>query len=310
MKVAAAPPVPQLLSRLFSAIRSPHIALIAAALFWSGNFVAGRALREDISPVTLNFLRWLIALMILAPFVARDVAAGRHIIRREWRLVVALGATGIAAFHSMTYVALLYTTATNALLMLALVPVLILAGENIFNRQCPSFAQIAGTLVSAVGAGVLITRGDLIDASNLTFNSGDLWMLAGIVVWAAYSLLLRRRPCDLEQPVALTASIVAALAMLAPFVAISALLDPAPVVSVRVVFGVGYVAIFASAIAFLCWSYGVTEIGAGRAGQFVHLMPIFGAALSVALLSETINAAQIAGAALVAVGIALVNRSA
>jgi drug/metabolite transporter (DMT)-like permease len=120
--------------------------------------------------------------------------------------------------------------------------------------------------------------------------------------------LLRRRPDDLSQPVALTASIVVGLAILAPAVAVSALLDPAPAVSVRLVVGIGYVAVFGSVIAFLCWSYGVAEIGPGRAGQFVHLMPMFGAILSAIVLNETVSAAQAVGAACVLVGIGLVNR--
>jgi drug/metabolite transporter (DMT)-like permease len=309
MKVlSAATPSPLQAGTLRSTVTTAYLALVAATFFWAGGFVAGRALRDDIGPITLNFLRWLMALGVLTPFVAREMLASAHVLRREWRLIAVLGATGIAAFHTMTYVALSHTTALNALLSLSLVPVLMLLGENLIGRIWPSATQIAGALVSVLGAVVLIARGDVIALGSLGFNRGDLWMLGAVVVWAAYSLLLRRRPDDLSQPVALTASIVVGLAILAPVVAVSALLDPAPAVSVRLVVGIGYVAVFGSVIAFLCWSYGVAEIGAGRAGQFVHLMPMFGAILSAIVLNETVSAAQAVGAACVLVGIGLVNR--
>src|SRR5688572_20907852 len=93
-----------------AALRSPALALPLAALFWSRNFVAGRALRGAIDPVTLNFLRWLLALAIIAPFVWQSTWAALPVLRREWRLITALGATGIAAFHILIYLALQSTT--------------------------------------------------------------------------------------------------------------------------------------------------------------------------------------------------------
>ena len=126
--------------------------------------------------------------------------------------------------------------------------------------------------------------------------------------WAAYSLLLRQRPADLPQNVALAASIAAALAMLIPLLIISSATNIAELASVPTLAGIGYVAIFASVIAFLFWSYGVSQLGPSRAGQFINLMPIFGAALAFTLLGETPVPSQIIGAALVLAGIVLVER--
>ena len=104
-------------------------------------------------------------------------------------------------------------------------------------------------------------------------NVGDLSMLAAVAVWAAYSLLLRRRPADLSQTLTLVSSIAVALPMLLPFTLVTAL-GPALSLSTSVLLGTGYIAIFGSVIGFLFWSYGVAELGPGRAGQFVHLMPV------------------------------------
>jgi len=126
-----------------------------------------------------------------------------------------------------------------------------------------------------------------------------------VIVWAAYSLLLRRRPADLPPITALAASAAAALLMMAPFVALAGATPLAALGDAAVLLPLAYIAVFASAIAFQFWSYGVAALGPARAGQFVHLMPVFGPALSFALLGEAPVPAQLAGGALVLAGIAL-----
>lgn len=293
-----------------AALRSPALALALATLFWSGNFIVGRALRGAVDPFTLNFLRWAIAFACLAPFAWPRDRAVWHALRREWRLVAALGLTGIACFHTMSYYALQATTAASALLVLSLAPVVTMLGAAAIERRRPTARQLAGAAVSLVGASVLVTRG----APGLSlglpaggFNAGDLVMLAGVVVWAAYSLLLRRRPADLPPITALGASAAAALLLMAPFVLLTGTTRLDALARPEVLLPLAYIAVFASAIAFQLWSYGVAALGPARAGQFIHLMPVFGPVLSFALLGEAPVPAQIAGGAMVFAGIALVE---
>lgn len=290
------------------ALGSPALALVLAALFWSGNFVAGRALRGAVDPVTLNFLRWLVALAIIAPFVWSSALAAWPVLRREWQLIAALGATGIAAFHILIYLALQSTTVTSALLILSLAPIATLLGSGLLEARRPSRRQTGGALISIAGAGVLITRGDLSGILSQGFSAGDLWMLAAVAVWAAYSLILRRRPADLPPSVALAASVAVALLMMLPLLLLGPADAFAALGSAGVLLSIGYIALFASAIAFLLWSRGVAQLGPVRAGQFVNLMPVFGAGLAFLLLGEAPTWAQAAGAALVLSGIAFVER--
>jgi drug/metabolite transporter (DMT)-like permease len=287
-------------------LRSPILALTLATLFWSGSFVVGRALRDDIDPVVLTLLRWLISLAIFAPFVGKEVCRHLPVLRREWRLIVGLAATGIALFHPLVYVALQHTSATNALLTLSLSPVVILIGASLANGKRPTSRELSGLAVSLAGAAVLITRGDADVLVSRGINIGDLWMLAAVAVWAAYSLLLRRRPADLPQTVTLVASIVAALPMLLPFAMLSASHTPTHLTT-TVVLGTLYVAVFGSVLGFMFWSHGVADLGPTRAGQFVHLMPVFGAALSFVFLGEPLSFPQVLGAGFVLSGIVLIE---
>ena len=282
-------------------------ALAGAALLWSGNFIAGRALRDGIDPATLNLLRWALCLLIFLPWVGPKAWRYRHVVAREWRLLLALGATGIAAFHTLVYLALTSTTAINALLMLSLAPTTILVGAALTGGSRPSRLQWVGTLVSLVGACILVTRGNPAVLLDLAPARGDLWMIVAVLLWAVYSLLLRRRPADLPQDVALASSIVPAIALLLPAVTLTAAAAPLALTP-HLLGALIYIAVFASLIAFLLWSYGVSTIGPERAGQFVHLMPVFGAVLAVVLLGEVIVLPQVAGALCVFAGIALVQR--
>jgi drug/metabolite transporter (DMT)-like permease len=281
--------------------RLAPVALAGAALFWSGAFIAGRALRNDIDPAMLTLLRWGLALLAFVPFIGAKAWRCRAVVRREWRLVAGLGITGLAAFHTLTNLAMHTTTALNAILMLSLVPATILVGGALSGAARPSALQWAGTAVSLFGAVVLITRGSVEALLGLDLVRGDVWMIVSVLLWTAYSLLLRRRPADLPPDVALMASIVPALGVLVPVAIVGGASLPAP--TPFVIGAVLYIAIFASLIAFSLWAYGVAAIGPERAGQYVHLMPIFGAVLSTLLLGEHVVAAQLVGGGFVFAGL-------
>jgi len=294
-------------SVLIGHLASPQVGLSAAALFWSGNFIVGRALRDEISPVSLNFWRWMIALAILLPFTLGSLWVHRQVILREWKLIAAIGLTGIAAFHTCVYLALATTTAINALLWLAMTPLLIVLGSWLVFQDRITLQQLLGIGVSLVGAIVLIAQGSMSLLMALRFNTGDLWMLLAVVLWAIYSLLLKRRPVELPQTALLSASTVAAILLMSPVYLWGLPSEQQLLPSTQVVWGLLYVSLFASVLAFLLWNNGVSRIGPSRAGTFIYLMPVFGAVLSVAFLGEGVQLFQLAGGVLVFSGIALMN---
>lgn len=285
-----------------------YAALALTTLLWSSNFVIGRAIRDDVSPSTLNFLRWAIALAILVPFTLRDLRAHRIALARNWKLIALLGGSGIAAFQTLTYCALTRTTALNTILLLSLAPLAIVALSWLALGERVTRVQALGLVASLGGAATLILHGDLATLFDLGFNVGDLWMLLAVVIWAIYSVLLKRRPAEVP-PLALhTSSVAAGTLWMLPLFGWEAAQGSGLPGSVEAWAAIAFVAVFSSALAHGLWVRGVAAIGPNRAGVFIHLMPLFGGALAVTFLGEQLAAYHAIGAALVLVGVVLTSR--
>ncbi|MGD8567295.1 MAG: DMT family transporter [Gammaproteobacteria bacterium] len=289
---------------------NPYVALSLASLFWSGNFIVGRALRDAATAVTLNFWRWLIALMILLPVCIPAMRQQRALILQNWRLIVLLGITGIAAFHVCVYQALRDTTAINALLFLSLTPVTIVLGSWLLYRDQVASRQATGIAMSLAGATVVICRGDVARLVALQFNRGDLWMLAAMLLWAIYSVALKRKPLHMEQKALLGSSVTVGVAIMVP---VYFAFGQSPVTMLAAgtgtIGGLLYISLFASVFSYFFWNRGVVDVGPNKAGVFLHLMPLFGAVLSFIFLGEGLQLYHWAGAVLIFTGIILFSRA-
>ncbi len=288
----------------------PTLALSLASLFWAGNFIVGRALRDAVPAIDMNFWRWTIALVILLPFGALALRRDWALIRSQWRLVVFLALTGIVGFHVFVYTALQTTTAVNALLFLSVSPVMILVGSWLRYGDPISRVQVLAMGISLVGVVVLVTHGELERLLGLEFNIGDLWMLLAVSLWSAYSVVLKTKPAELNQTPLITGTVIVAMLVMTP-VYLATLPGDEPVAFTGpVVAGLLYIGVIASVIAYFCWNYGVARLGPSRAGVFLHLNPLFGAVLSIIFLGEGIEPYHLAGAALIATGLVFSSRGA
>jgi drug/metabolite transporter (DMT)-like permease len=287
--------------------RSPLLSYATLAfviLFWSGNFIVGRAVNGVVPPFTLAFVRWSGALLLILPFAWRHLRADRAILRREWKVVLLLGVTGVAAFNAFVYSGLRFTTASNGLLLQAAIPALVLLFNRLIFAQRSPALQIGGVLLSIAGVAVIVLRGDLLAIAGLTFNLGDLLILCGVVCWALYTCLLRLRP-DCHPLSFLVATFAVGAAVMAPFAAREALVFPAIRFDLGVIGAFAYVAVFPSLIAYNLYNAAVKDLGAGPAGQTITLMPLFGALLAATLLGEALHGFHLTGMALILGGIVL-----
>ncbi|ACG72924.1 protein of unknown function DUF6 transmembrane [Anaeromyxobacter sp. K] len=286
-----------------------YLFLALAAAFWSGNFVVGRAVHGRVPPVGLAFWRWAVALALLLPLARRPLAAQWRTILRAWRIVIPLGILGVGNFNLFVYLGLTRTTATSALLLQSACPAFIAALSPLLGGGRPGRRQVAGIAVSLAGVLVILGRGTLSALAGLAFGPGDLWVLAAVLSWALYTLLLARRPAGVD-PLALLAALVAVgVAWIAPFYAWELASGARMALDGVTVASVAYVAVFASVLAYRLWNEGVARVGANRAGPFIHLMPAFGSLLAVALLGEAFRPFHLAGLALVLGGVTLAGTS-
>ena len=272
---------------------------------WSGNWILGRALRETFDPVALNFWRWLVALLVLAPFALREALAKRAAIRRHAPLLAFLALAGVVAFQSMVYLGLETTTAINAVLINASAPAFIVVCSWIVDRERAGWRQIAGMLISFVGVLVIVCEGEPARLAQLEFHRGDALILLAMPLWGLYSVLIRRCPPELRG-VALTFVLAAiGVAMLLPLYFAVAPRGPLRLPSATEAGAVLYVAIAASVLAFLCWNRGVAVVGANAAGFTIPLLPVFGTLLAIVALGESFRGFHAAGFATVLTGVLL-----
>ncbi len=279
----------------------PQVGLVAATMFWSGNFVVGRALRGEIEPLALNFWRWLIAAFVLAPFAWRGLVAQWPTLRRHWVYVSMLGLTGLVVPHTCSYVALQTTSPVNALLILILMPVFVAAGAWRFLGLPIQRLQWIGIALAMLGAGSILVRWDVSVITQLKFNKGDLWMLPAVLCASAHTLLLKKTPAGVTQGPLLLASMFAAVLLMAPAVGWSGIDSLGAVANVWP--AALYIGVFASAAAFFLWNRGVMRVGPERAAPLMYMMPIYASVLAVLFIGESLQPYQAAGGALVLSGL-------
>lgn len=281
-----------------------YATLCIVILFWSGNFIVGRAVNGVIPPFTLALVRWSGALIILLLFAWRHLRVDRHTILAHWKAVLLLGLTGVAAFNAFIYSGLHFTTASNGLLLQAAIPALVLVFSRVFFGDRASALQIVGVTLSMLGVAVIVMRGDLAALARMTLNFGDFLVLCGVVCWALYTALLRLRP-DCHPASFLTATFIVGAVAMAPLAAMEMAGGADIPLRADVIGAFAYVALFPSLIAYVLYNAAVKDLGPAPAGQMITLMPLFGAGLAALLLGEALYRFHVIGMLLILGGIVL-----
>ena len=286
---------------------SPYLLLTLAVLFWSGNFILGRAVRAEVPPIGLAFWRWTVAALLVVwpalPWLRRDWLT----IQKHRPVIFLLAALGVAIFNTLVYAGLQYTIALNAFLMQTMMPVMIVAISFVLFRDRVYHLQAAGIAFALGGAVTIIIQGDPQTLRNLAFNPGDLIIFTAVLAYAGYSVVLRKRPPMHPLSFVAITFIVGAI-MLLPFYIWETLWRRAVRWDGLTIATVAYVAVFPSIISFLCFNRGVELIGANRAGLFLYLMPLFGGIMALVFLGEQIRWFHGVGTLFIVAGIFLAVR--
>jgi drug/metabolite transporter (DMT)-like permease len=281
---------------------SPSVLLTLCCLFWGGNALASRLAVNEITPLTLVFLRWVLVLAVLWPIYGAQVRTHWPNVRKKLPQTILMASLGFTAFNVLFYVAGHYTTAINIGILQGSLPAFVMACAFIAHGTRVSFVQITGVLITIIGVLVIATRGDPLAILDLNFNFGDLLMLIACMLYAAYTVALRNRP---EMPGAAFFSLLALIAAYTslPLVTFEAVAWGLQMPTLNGFLITLFVAIFPSCLAQLFLLRGVDLIGPGRAGVYMNLVPVFAAILAVALLGEPFALFHALALALVITGI-------
>ena len=264
--------------------------LLTATALWAGNAIAGRVLVGSISPITLSAVRWGLAALLLLPLGWRVLMPGSALWQNKKRFLL-LGLFGVGSYNVLLYLALQTSTAINVTLIGASMPIWMLFIGAVFYQVKPSILQMIGAVVSLLGVGIVLTRGDLSTLLSMQMVVGDLLIMLATILWAFYSWMLSRPGASTERqwPWAefLMAQVTVGLLWTGFFdgfeiAAGHAFLDLNWWTASLIIF----VAIGPSLIAYRCWGLGVNGAGPTVAAFFANFIPLFTALLSAAMLGE------------------------
>jgi len=285
----------------------PYLLLSITALCWAGNAIVGRLAAGHIPPVTLAFLRWSLAFLLILPFAWKHLVRDWPAIRARLGLMITLSVTGIGVFNTLQYWALEHTQALNTLLLQSAGPLIVAVWSLILLGVRLTLAQAVGVLLSMTGVLVILLKGDLSALSNIQFNKGDLIFLVALAIFGIYSVLTLKRPAIHGLSfVAFTFGCGAAC--LIPLWIWELFARPVMTIDAKNILSLVYVAVFPSTVAYLCFNRGVQLIGANRAAPFFHVVPVFGAAMAMVFLGERPQLFHFIGFALVLTGVYVASR--
>jgi len=285
---------------------SAWILLILANLFWAGNIVLGRGVAGLVPPIALAYWRWTGAFLVAVGFAWPYLKHDAPVLQRHWRMLLLLSATGIATYNTMSYIGLASTTALNVLLLQSAGPLIIILWAFALFGERPTPWQAAGVLVSLLGVATIAGHGSVETLLRLSLNRGDVWILAAMAIYGVYAAMFRRRPQT--HPLSfLVATMGIGSMMILPFYVSETVLGGRIQGGPLAWLAMAYIAVFPSFIAYLFFNRGIELIGATRASQSWHLMPLFGSVLAVVFLGERFRAYHAVGIALIGAGILLAS---
>jgi drug/metabolite transporter (DMT)-like permease len=285
----------------------PYLLLSLTSLFWAANIVLARHVGSHVPPITLTTIRWFGVFLILLPFAWPHLKQDWPKLRSALPLMLLLSAVGFAFNNAISYWAMQYTEALNALLIQSAGPLFVaLWSLALFGvRLTP--AQLAGIAISLAGVLTIILRGDFSALASISFNRGDLMFGASLVSFGLYSALIPRRP-RIHQLSLISFTTCCGALMLLPAAIWEFSAGTTLKFDLLTAATLAYTLIFPSTLAYLFFNRGVALIGPNRAAPFFHLVPVFGSAMAILLLGEKLQPFHLIGYALVLAGVIIASR--
>lgn len=277
---------------------------LLAVFIWSMNIVVTRYVVDYISPVSISFYRWLIAFLVLSPFMLKPVWRERALVQQHWKKLAVLAAFGMVLYQGLGYTAAHYTTATNMGIINAFIPIFTILVSIFMLKDIPNRFAVIGSVLSFLGLLYVMAQGNLAGLIQSGGHLGDAMMMLAVFFYAFYGVFLKKWQLQIPLMISLYIQIIFALLYHLPFV----LWFGVEAINAQNIGSVLYAGIFPSLIAPLVWMLAVQMIGPNRTSTFMNLIPIFTAIIAYIWLGEAWTVYHSVGGAIILLGILLAQK--
>jgi drug/metabolite transporter (DMT)-like permease len=281
---------------------------VLACVIWSGNFIVARAFIKDVPPIALSLFRWSVATLILFPFTIRQFWLEKHIVFQHKQYFFWTSVFGVAIFNTFLYIAAHTTSAINmALIGTCSSPIFsVFLAAVVLKERVTSF-RIIGMLVMLAGIVFLLVKGSWQRLTSFHFTTGDLWVLGAAIFFAAYNIMVRRKPKGISAMVFLFTTFFIGAMVLLPFYLIEKQ-HSAPVEwTSNLTWVVLYLGLGTSIISFMLWNSSIARLGAARTALFGNLIPLFSSLEALWVLHEEITTFHLVSGVLIVIGLIIAN---
>ena len=275
----------------------------------ASNLVVARGGVEFVPPISLAFWRWTVVFFILLPFTYLTLKKNFNVIKKEYRKLFFLGATGCGICGAFPFLAGQTTTVINMGIIYTSSPVFIILISYFFFHEKINLNKIIGLIACLIGVFVIIIKGNLDLLINLKFTIGDLWMLAAAIGWALYSIYLFYWKSKLKifERFAMI-SFFGALSLL-PFYICEELFYKQTIFAQEFYLWVIFAAISPGIIAFTLYTIAQKKLGASLTGFTLYVFTVYGAIYGYFLFNEKLENYHIVGTILVFFGVYLAKKN-
>jgi len=274
----------------------------------ASNLVVARGGVEYVPPISLAFWRWTLVFMILLPFTYASLKKNYRIIKKEYKKLFFLGATGCGICGAFPFLAGQTTTVTNMGIIYTSSPIFIILISNIFFNEKINLTKVIGLVTCLIGVLLIIIKGDFYLLINLNFTIGDLWMLAAAIGWALYSIYLFYWKTKLEIFQRFTLIAFFGAISLFPFYIGEEIFFEKTLFRIEFFMWVIFAAISPGIIAFTLYTMAQKKLGASLTGFTLYIFTIYGAIYGYFLFEEKLKNYHLLGTVLVFIGVYLAKK--
>ena len=282
-----------------------HIVAIRTSAIWGTTFISSKLLlQEGLSPAAIMILRFVLAYVLMLPFVK-----GKWFCKsvKDELLMVLLGISGGSLYFLLENTALVYTQASNVAIIIAATPLLTMLTVNLLDRGKGASKRLYGySLMSLAGVALVILNGNFVLKLN---PIGDLLTFGAVVTWVIYSIIIAKVQERYSSWMITRKIFFYGVVTLLPYFLIEPWDVTWEMMSRPMVWGnIAYLGVLASLGCYMTWNIVIKRLGAVDATNYLYINPIVAMITANLLLGERITPLAIAGTALILVGVYLAER--